>query len=479
MEMNKRFIMNRSTEDESEPNVSRDKRASDVSLSDLPEDGYYHVVVLSNFAVGFDKYSRVYDKSAITESTFPNQFFVLCRNDIQVGINKAGRLLRKLELENNRLVLLRVDVDTKMLKPNTKTGLGQYIEASSAIVKEAYIARNYNDIEVTRWARSSFEAVTNESLKLLYGAEPDWYRLVPRSVSILPIALGCQAKCNFCFSHASISADQKHRLSNLAAIRGHLRHALDCGAQRAVITGGGEPGLLPFAELVELVKLCGEYYSKVVLISNGYSLANLSNTERSDRLSQLHDAGLSVLSISRHHYLSYRNASIMHLDTRSESVAQTWNSGPGLTGLDFRWVCVLQKNGIASIDEVEAYVEWSIQNGVKQICFKELYVSTSNESIYHDSSYNEWSRQNQVPLKVVFDWAELNSCTQLFQLPWGAPVFRCRRNGLYVDIAAYTEPSVYWELTNGTCRSWNIMADGLCYASLEDRKSLIRGAREV
>ena len=42
-----------------------------------------------------------------------------------------------------------------------------------------------------------------------------------------------------------------------------------------------------------------------------------------------------------------------------------------------------------------------------------------------------------------------------------------------MTIAAYTEPSVSWELAQGECRSWNLLADGRCYASLETKHSEI------
>ena len=45
--------------------------------------------------------------------------------------------------------------------------------------------------------------------------------------------------------------------------------------------------------------------------------------------------------------------------------------------------------------------------------------------------------------------------------------------GRTVSVAAYTEPSLFWERSNGIARSWNIMADGKCLVSLEDRRSTI------
>ena len=137
--------MNRQTEKESDPLVVLDHVAMDAPLKDLPEDGYYHVVVLSNFAAAFDKYSQIYDKSAIPESTFPNQFFVLRRNEIHVGISKAKRLIQKLALEGNRLLLLRVHVDASELKPNIRTGLGQYVEKSGVLVLETFLEHEPDD----------------------------------------------------------------------------------------------------------------------------------------------------------------------------------------------------------------------------------------------------------------------------------------------------------------------------------------------
>ena len=47
--------------------------------------------------------------------------------------------------------------------------------------------------------------------------------------------------------------------------------------------------------------------------------------------------------------------------------------------------------------------------------------------------------------------------------------------GRELKVAAYTEPSVFWERSNcgGVCRSWNYMASGEVLASLEDRDSQV------
>jgi hypothetical protein len=61
------------------------------------------------------------------------------------------------------------------------------------------------------------------------------------------------------------------------------------------------------------------------------------------------------------------------------------------------------------------------------------------------------------------------------RLPWGAPVLTGLWNGALLAVAAYTEPSLFWERSTGIARSWNIMADGQCLVSLEDPASALSG----
>ncbi|HSO32347.1 MAG TPA: hypothetical protein VLT33_07525, partial [Labilithrix sp.] len=80
---------------------------------------------------------------------------------------------------------------------------------------------------------------------------------------------------------------------------------------------------------------------------------------------------------------------------------------------------------------------------------------------------------HQVALPVVLEWAARSGFVLEKRLPWGAPVFTGTTSGKAMRVAAYTEPSLFWERTHGIARSWNVMADGTCFASLEDRRSLV------
>lgn len=58
----------------------------------------YHVTVLSNFALAYDRYSRQYSKAVLDRSTFPDRFFLLEEEELEIGVAKASTLLAKLGL---------------------------------------------------------------------------------------------------------------------------------------------------------------------------------------------------------------------------------------------------------------------------------------------------------------------------------------------------------------------------------------------
>lgn len=430
----------------------------------------YHVTVLSNFARAFDKYSHCYAKAGIPESTYPDRFYLLERSDLHIGYQKASQLLEKLAIPGNRLIALETEVDPRLIQENTTTGRGVFIQSDHIRLSGLYdLKPNDNGIAIRR---AVVEEMTAASLRLSSQQFQEFAALRPRTLSILPIAQGCQAKCAFCFSKASISADQAPYRPDWDTVGAWLDKAAAHGAERAVITGGGEPTLLPFAQLEKLIACCAERFSKVVLISNGHAFATLAQAERIAHLRALHDAGLSVLSLSRHHFDAQHNERIMKLNTPVEAIVSTWREHRHLwPNLRLRFICVLQDGGVEDEETLEHYLTWAADQGIEEICFKELYVSTSTESMYFDRAANDWSRHHQVPLALVTDFAARAGFSIAHRPPWGAPVFAGEWAGRPMRIAAYTEPSLYWERTHGIARSWNVMADGRCYASLEDRAS--------
>jgi len=227
--------------------------------------------------------------------------------------------------------------------------------------------------------------------------------------------------------------------------------------------------------LVDFIRVGTATLGKSVLITNGHHLTKLDEAQRIKFLTDYATAGLSVLAISRHHYNETTNERLMSLMTPAGVIADTWRHlGCQWPKMHLRFICVLQQGGVEDLDSLQHYIDWATSLGVTEICFKELYVSTSVESVYHNNAANVWSYQHQTPLSIVLTLARQQGWEELGRLPWGAPVFKGLWRGRPVQIAAYTEPSLFWEQTHGIARSWNLMADGRCLVSLEDRGSELR-----
>jgi hypothetical protein len=445
--------------------------------NERPAEGirWFHVTVLSNFARGYDRYARAYRKRMIPESTYPRESYVLEERDLGIGISKATRLKAKLAIAGDQIIAIESRLLAGRVLPNTRNGLGS-IWASPDLP----VSRVHRVLDSNRLAPMSAEEAMAASLALHGAAFHPYPALAPRSVSFLPIARGCQASCPFCFSEASASADQRQQRLDWRAVRTWLELARSRGAERAVITGGGEPTMLPFPDLIRLVGECHAQVAKVVLITNGVSLARLESSDAIERLAALRRAGLSVLAVSRHHQDEQINGALMNAETQTPRLlvaARRALEGP-CAGLRIRLICVLQKGGVASTGDVDDYVRWAVASGADEVCFKELYVSTTAESVYHSRAANAWSESHQVPLSVVLEWAGGHGFRVERRLPWGAPIFTAQVDGRDVRVAAYTEPSLFWERSRGIARSWNVMADGSCLASLEDRRSQLH-ARDL
>jgi organic radical activating enzyme len=428
----------------------------------------YHVTVLSNFARGFDKYTGQYRKSGIPESRYPKESYVLTAADLAVGAAKAFKLCEKLGIPGDSLIAMQTTVGRNSVLPNLRNGLGLVWPSADLPISKLFRV----SADGALGERLGVEEAMAQSLALHADTFVPFAALQPRSVSFLPIARGCQAACPFCFSEASVSVDQVRGGLDLRIARRWAALAKTRGATRAVITGGGEPTLMPWGALLELIGDCKVHYDKVVLITNGVRLSTSPLEVAADQLSELARAGLSVLAVSRHHHEELINAELMKLKTLTPALLKTAASMQGQLGqLQLRLICVLQRAGIKSVADVQAYVEWAAAHGVREICFKELYVATSEESVYFSREANAWSAANQVPLSIVHTWAYENGFCVSSELPWGSPVFQGVLAGQPMRVAAYTEPSLFWERSHGLARSWNVMSDGICLASLEDRAS--------
>lgn len=430
---------------------------------------YNYITLLSNWLLGYDKYSKIYSKANLHKSTYPNEFYLLKADELDIGINKARRLLEKLNIENGNILsqdkIIRIETELcdDFVKKNERNGLGWVIPQNWIKVIKTYFLHN------GKWIEISIEELTAFAYKLDDKNLLSYSELKPRSLSILPVAKACQADCKFCFSESSISFDQKRSDIDFDNLEIICKKAKENGAERFVITGGGEPTLIKYETLLNIIKLAKQYFNKIVLISNGLFLSEDTEDKIVDKINLLIDAGLSVLAISYHHYNFSKNAYIMGKEIKTDSLLDILSKYNIHKRITLRLICVLQKEGINNIEEVQKYIEYAISNNIAQVCFKELYVSSTQESLYTEQEANQYSEANQIPLSMLIEYLNEHA-HKIAELPWGSPVYNYRD---IIDIAAYTEPSVGWERLNGIARSWNIMADGKCFVSLEDKESLM------
>ena len=299
------------------------------AYADTADVDRFYVTVFSNFAKGYDKYSRIYSKQNIPLSTFPNQFYLL-EKGLEPGFAKAKKLLEK-TAKGDKVIVLRTKVKNYELHPNLRTGIGSYINRNW-IETDAVFDENLDEIQI--------EDAYAQSLALT-DLLP-WWKVKPRSLSVLPIANACRAQCEFCFSHSSVSDDQTQGKIVLSQLDEACSQSIKRGAERLVITGGGEPTMLSHRKLLEIMRIGKKHFEKIVMITNGHNLGNASEIDRLRYLKNYQDAGLTVLSISRHSHDN--NTEIMKLDTKSELVAETWKNND--LSLRLRWVCVLQRQGV-------------------------------------------------------------------------------------------------------------------------------------
>lgn len=425
---------------------------------------YYHITLASNLIKAFDKYTLTYDKSKLDGLTY-KELYVFELKDLKQIKVKYEQILKKYGKKNDYLVLLTTNDIEYVPNDRTGTGIGYYHKYHPTKMK-------INSICTLELEELLVEDVISDSYLMNYDSDDfvHYNKIRPRSISFLPIAIGCNASCPFCFSKNSISLVAKQKLIPIGKLKPFYEKAKELGVTRSVITGGGEPSLVKKERLYEYISFMKEYVDRVIMISNGQVYTKGTKEETIHHLKELESSGLDVLSISRHGYNNEVNTKIMYLDTNTEQILEVQDE---LDRLKVRLICVLQNGGVENIETLEKYLDFASKYKVKEINFKELYVSTSNESVFYDKDGNEFCRENQVPLQMVINYLKEKSAIKVAELPWGSPIYELEHKGHKIQIACYTEPSVFWEQTNRIARSWNILSDGRCYGSLEVEDSLI------
>jgi pyruvate-formate lyase-activating enzyme len=269
--------------------------------------------------------------------------------------------------------------------------------------------------------------------------------------SVLPVRRACNLRCPFCFSKSSISAlGSEVGRWDAIDLHGYFAHARERGSTRLVVTGGGEPLLLPEVTL-RLIREGRRWFDEIACFTNGTYLTRAL-------AAAMRDAGLSYFCYSRHHdddviCRSLMGATTPRLDAFFDAAA----------GIKVRATCVMAKTYIDSAEAVERYMAALYRHGVREFTFKHTYVAY-RRSVYGDSAQNKWAQANRIAADPFRGRGEV-----IDALPWGPEI---RRIG-DAKVCFYYEPDPDWEKESRLCRSINLLSDGSVYASLEDHRSLL------
>lgn len=430
---------------------------------------FYFLTTATNFLICYDKYSNTYDKSKQVKSKYNDKFYLLKEGDVSYDdlskiLNKLSDRINKSESSLDFIVKIYIDLKSDIYKNDesgdgTKTNVGHYIDGVIVSTKSFHKINNGVQVDV----------YPEDILALAYKTQSEslmeYDKLKPRTLSYLPVKIECQASCKFCFSKSSISLNKRLEPLEHGKLDRACALSKERGAERFVITGGGEPLLFGYDGIIDILKVASKYYNNILIITNGKEIEDYSDSQ----MDALKVNGLERIAVSIHSDNLEQNKNIMRLDVDYKKVFHKIRKA----GLKTRLICVLQKGGIDNQERILDYIKFSIENKINEICFKELYVSTNIESDYHNSKANVYSSNNRVSLSIVTNTMDELQAKKIIELPWGSPVYLLKHTAGDVRIAAYTEPSVGWERTNGIARSWNLMFDHKCYASLESDESLI------
>ncbi len=282
-------------------------------------------------------------------------------------------------------------------------------------------------------------------------ADPAWSACRFLTCSVLPVRRACNLDCPFCFSKSSISALGSEAGDwHVIDLGRYFEFSARRGAQRLVITGGGEPLLLPEVVL-RIIREGRRWFDEIACFTNGTYLTRELSRE-------LDAAGLSYLCWSRHHDDDDRCRQLM--GTGAPCLDEFFATADGLR---IRATCVMTRGAVESLDDAERYMRTMHACGVREFTFKHTYVAY-RQSVFGESRQNHWAMDHRIALDPFG-----NRGSVVGSLPWG-PLIRLLDDK---KVCFYYEPDPVWEKENQLCRSINLLSDGSVYASLEDRRSLL------
>lgn len=216
----------------------------------------------------------------------------------------------------------------------------------------------------------------------------------------------CTAKCQFC-SNRDMQDMGKLDLKKLENL---LKYFKERKLLNRISITGGEP-MLKFDLLNDVINLIYKIIpnAMVTINTNGYNLKSVIHLDSLDAIEGIH--------ISRHHYEDEINNQIFGTDiARAEDIRYVMNKVKNKKLL--RLNCLLMKDKIDSIEEVEKYLEFASELGIFRVGFVSLM------------KVNEYAKENFINFNDVFKNETLNPKTHTHF--YDTNVCECI-NGVYVS----------------------------------------------
>ncbi|MDO8669524.1 MAG: radical SAM protein [Candidatus Buchananbacteria bacterium] len=235
----------------------------------------------------------------------------------------------------------------------------------------------------------------------------------------------CNGYCKFCIAATTPGASSYETALKFCSedrLRVGLNYARNLGASHAILTSKAEPTQEDSFYLCWLVKMSRQYLPLVDMHTNGFLLTRGS---KSDLLSRLTEAGLTMVTFSIASFDKDKNKNLMGLEQNTEElIAKALE-----LGLLVRCSLVVNKSGEASGDDVLNYIYQAANLGVHMVVIREVWIpdtfmDTSNKVLI-------WNRENQIPISPLQDkFMAISKRTSHSYglrlrdpLPWGTPVF--------------------------------------------------------
>lgn len=217
----------------------------------------------------------------------------------------------------------------------------------------------------------------------------------------------CNAHCSFCSeelarldatrlsAHTTIT-DYDRYFAALDRAWGELR-GFEMGLSLSGLEATSEPEW--FLRLLSLLTAHSALFAERVLYTNGSGLAT------DERLvPALARAPFDRVELSRAHFDEKVNLRIMRFDLgqpiRGAEVFRETVRRVQRQGVPVKLVCILNTQGVSTIDHVERYLDEADTLGVEQIVFRELSVLGD---IYRENRETRWIAAHRAPVRALMD----------------------------------------------------------------------------